>query len=257
MTTTGGVTARKRANVVSIASIAATDSSIRFSTLYCFNFRVLIKACGVSRKDEQRIVGGRPTEAYDYPWMAGLLYKGALYCGATLINDRYVITAAHCVDGYNCYTFHHRSNQICTHTNTLFPTSRLDIDSIHVLLGGHDLENVKENELELRAVVGMVKHPKFEAKTFNNDIAILKFDDPVPFSRSIGPVCLPQSGIDETYRSQSHDIITTNNVKTGILLFRYRIRWKSGRRYGLGPSQRNRKHIANSSAGRSSHLHQC
>ena len=61
---------------------------------------IIFSACGVSRKDEQRIVGGRPTEAYDYPWMAGLLYKGALYCGATLINDRYVITAAHCVDGY-------------------------------------------------------------------------------------------------------------------------------------------------------------
>jgi hypothetical protein len=71
---------------------------------------------------------------------------------------------------------------------------RLDLDSIHVLLGGHDLEAVNENELELRAVVKMVRHPKFEAKTFNNDIAVLKFDDPVPFSRSIGPVCLPQSG---------------------------------------------------------------
>ncbi|KZS06179.1 Clotting factor B [Daphnia magna] len=123
-------------------------------------------SCGVSRKDEHRIVGGRPTEAYDYPWMAGLLFKGALYCGATLINDRYVVTAAHCVDG-------------------------LDMDSIHVLLGGHDLENVKQEELELRAVIRMVKHPKFEAKTFNNDIAILQFDEPIPFSRFIGPVAVP------------------------------------------------------------------
>lgn len=65
--------------------------------IYSYFFRL---ACGVSRKDEQRIVGGRPAEAYDYPWMAGLLYKGALYCGATLINDRYVVTAAHCVEGY-------------------------------------------------------------------------------------------------------------------------------------------------------------
>ena len=68
------------------------------------------------------------------------------------------------------------------------------MESIHVLLGGHDLENVKEEELELRSVVRMVKHPKFEPKTFNNDIAILQFDEPIPFSRLIGPVCLPQSG---------------------------------------------------------------
>lgn len=59
------------------------------------------------------------------------------------------------------------------------------------------MEAVKESELELRSVVKMVRHPKFEAKTFNNDIAVLKFDDPVPFSRSIGPVCLPQSGIQQ------------------------------------------------------------
>ena len=59
-----------------------------------------------------------------------------------------------------------------------FP-QQLNIDSIHVLLAGHDMKNVKETELELLGVVGMVKHPKFEAKTFTNDIAVLKFNDPV------------------------------------------------------------------------------
>ena len=59
-----------------------------------------------------------------------------------------------------------------------FP-QQLDIDSIHVLLAGHDMKNVKETELELLGVVGMVKHPKFEAETFTNDIAVLKFNDPI------------------------------------------------------------------------------
>lgn len=68
------------------------------------------------------------------------------------------------------------------------------MENIYVLLGGHDLQAATESELELRSVVKIVKHPKFEAKTFNNDIAVLKFDDPVPFSKSIGPVCLPQKG---------------------------------------------------------------
>lgn len=55
--------------------------------------------CGLSNQ-ENRIVGGRPTLPYRYPWIARLVYDGRFHCGASLLNNDYVITAAHCVRRY-------------------------------------------------------------------------------------------------------------------------------------------------------------
>lgn len=45
--------------------------------------------CGKSNKN--KIVGGTETGVNQYPWMAMLLYSNRFYCGASLINDRYVL----------------------------------------------------------------------------------------------------------------------------------------------------------------------
>lgn len=49
--------------------------------------------------DDSRIVGGNETPPNKYPWMARLSYFNKFYCGGTIINDRYVLTAAHCTKG--------------------------------------------------------------------------------------------------------------------------------------------------------------
>lgn len=58
------------------------------------------RKCGMNTKIGTRIVGGRPADPQEWPWMAALLRKDmAQYCGGVLITDRHVLTAAHCVQG--------------------------------------------------------------------------------------------------------------------------------------------------------------
>ena len=55
--------------------------------------------CGLNIKHGTRIVGGRPADPQEWPWMAALLRDGDdNYCGGTLITDKHILTAAHCVD---------------------------------------------------------------------------------------------------------------------------------------------------------------
>lgn len=124
--------------------------------------------CGVLNK-KNRIVGGQETEVNQYPWMALLLYSGRFYCGATLINDRYVLTAAHCVNGFNA-------------------------DRISVRLLEHDRNTGAEAQSFDRKVLRVVKHAGYSSATYNNDIALLRLESAVDFGATLRPVCLPTMG---------------------------------------------------------------
>lgn len=56
-------------------------------------------SCGAKNgnQDANRIVGGTTTQQGEWPWIAGLFNAGRQICGGSLIDDRHILTAAHCV----------------------------------------------------------------------------------------------------------------------------------------------------------------
>ncbi|XP_014270372.1 trypsin-7 isoform X2 [Halyomorpha halys] len=112
-----------------------------------------------------RIVGGEETDINEFPWMVRLSYFNRFYCGGMLINDRYVLTAAHCVRGFMWFM-------------------------IKVTLGEHDRcdkTRKPETRFVIRAFTG-----DFNYVSFDHDVAVLRLNAQVPLTDKIRPICLPK-----------------------------------------------------------------
>ncbi|XP_076061281.1 trypsin-1-like [Oratosquilla oratoria] len=123
-----------------------------------------------------RIVGGTATEVNEYPWQVGLLPSSGTrpFCGGTIINSKYIVTAAHCVDGD-------------------------DPSDIRVVVGEHDYTSVSETDVTKRLSVKSIKvHENYNSNTFDNDIAIIELEEPIDFpsNNKIAPVCMPDTTTD-------------------------------------------------------------
>ena len=84
-----------------------------------------------------RIIGGQDAEQHEFPWAALLTINGRERCGGNLLNDRYVLTSAHCL-------VHVRED---------------DID-VEVKLGEHNTEERDDGELTVFAT-SILRHPRY------------------------------------------------------------------------------------------------
>lgn len=46
---------------------------------------------------DRRIVGGVETNMHEFPWQVAIALDEMFFCGGAVINENYVLTAAHCV----------------------------------------------------------------------------------------------------------------------------------------------------------------
>ncbi|XP_053964295.1 trypsin-1-like [Anastrepha ludens] len=143
-------------------------------------------ACGTINTFH-RIVGGMETEVNEYPWMAMLMRRGDFYCGGSLINDQYVLTAAHCVRGFN---------------------KRV----VSVRLLSHNRTDGRVNTID-RQLDSIAVHDGYSGRNLDNDIALLRFTEPLELREPLRPVCLAEFG--KTYEDEIAVVTGWGAVKEG------------------------------------------
>ena len=109
---------------------------------------------------QRRVRGGKATSE-SLLWLASLIGSG-WSCTGTLINSRYLLTAAHCVKN--------RSP-----------------DSINVTLGA--VTETQRSSLTRVPVDKVILHPRYDGY-IANDVALLRLKTEIP-ARRLRPVCLP------------------------------------------------------------------
>lgn len=50
-----------------------------------------------NKRAESRVVGGKPSQPADWPWMVAIYKNGMFHCGGVVLTQSWVISAAHCV----------------------------------------------------------------------------------------------------------------------------------------------------------------
>ncbi|KAF6723556.1 Suppressor of tumorigenicity 14-like protein [Oryzias melastigma] len=134
-------------------------------------------SCGRRPFYSSRVVGGQVAREGEWPWQVSLHVKGEGHvCGASVLNNRWLLTAAHCVqDGqFNRYSQAHLWE---------------------ALLGLHSQGQTQEWTVR-RGVRRIIPHKDFSSTTYDNDIALMELDADVTLNQYIWPICLPSPAHD-------------------------------------------------------------
>ncbi|XP_043247697.1 transmembrane protease serine 12-like [Amphibalanus amphitrite] len=131
------------------------------------------------------ILGGEAAFPGQYPWQARILVReGHSYvhrCGGTIITDRHVLSAAHCLRD-------------------------VSISRVEVRVGETDFDDLGlfSNSLQIFSVVNMKFHDSYLSDlaggTFSNDIMMLQLRPSngrlIKFDELVQPACVPRSGLE-------------------------------------------------------------
>uniref|UniRef100_A0A8V0XNY2 Transmembrane serine protease 15 n=1 Tax=Gallus gallus TaxID=9031 RepID=A0A8V0XNY2_CHICK len=144
---------------------------------HCLNNLVIhlqcnIKPCGKRLEIENkgtRIVGGSDARREAWPWIVSLHFNSRPVCGASLVNEEWLVTAAHCVYG-----------------------RQLQPSTWKAVLGLYDQSNMTDASTVVRNIDQIVINPHYNKVTKDSDIALMHLQYEVQYTDYIQPICLPE-----------------------------------------------------------------
>lgn len=115
---------------------------------------------------QHKIIGGSPVDISERPFQAAIFYYSddahldpINMGGAVVINNRWLLTAAHCVYGR--------------------PATRMAIELGNTSINPYD---------DLLSIENVFIHPDYDSTNYVNDIAIIKLSSPISYSNNIQPI---------------------------------------------------------------------
>ncbi|XP_012520535.1 PREDICTED: cationic trypsin-like [Propithecus coquereli] len=112
--------------------------------------------------NDDKIVRGYTCEENSVPYQVSL-NSGYHFCCGSLINDEWVVSAAHCYEL-----------------------------RIQVRLGEHNIDVTEGNEQFINAAK-IIVHPEYNEGTIDNDIMLIKLSSPAKINSQVSTISLPRS----------------------------------------------------------------
>ncbi|CAF1310210.1 unnamed protein product [Adineta ricciae] len=189
-------------NIFVIVAFIATITYLNATTYVCDRSQ----GCGCSKYDtttvNARIVNGEAAAAGTWGWAASLKLNSdnPNFCGGTVINERHILTAAHCIADLEEYGF--------------------SIRDIEVRLGLIDIPDPGPH-VESYSLQSATIHPDYNTHDIaaGYDIAVLTLSRPIDFNRNefISKVCLPflNSTPPDDLANPEYPLPNTNLIAVG------------------------------------------
>ena len=137
--------------------------------------------CSTSSATVSRIVGGESADIQSWSWAVYMSIADTYLCGGSILSSSWIITAAHCVEGFT-------ASQITVYAGS----------------------SIRGSNAQSRQASLLIKHPNYDTNTFVNDIALIQLNPPLDFAEfNLKPICLKFPSADASATSEWPPASTT------------------------------------------------